>query len=408
MRDKITVLYVDEAVSFGGSVVVIGYLVQSLNKDRFRTVVAGEMDASILKNLIQGDAALYIIPHAYNYVRWGNTVKDISNIPGRVPRKLAIYLMSVWRSLANTTYIVKMAWLILKENVDIIHINNGMTNVAVFMAAILTRRRYVVHLHQIKEPGFLQRLLIKTVPKFIVISEYIKKGMQKQSVPGERMVVIPNPVKPRRVIPSRVEDVRQQYGIKEGDLVFGIVGRIVRWKGHVEFLAAARIVLGKAPNSKVLIVGDLSDGDAEYQREIIRLVEESGFRDRIIFTGYVADVETMYAIMDIFIHASIGPEPFGLVITEAMAYGVLVIASDRGAPVEIITDGENGFLVDPTDTEKLAGTILSLLEDEALRCRIGEKGRQRVLSDYRVDAYATAVGNVYQDVLDVNAMRKRA
>ena len=196
--------------------------------------------------------------------------------------------------------------------------------------------------------------------------------------------------------------MREQYGIEPGQHVFAIVGRIVRWKGHIEFLKAADIVFQSVPQAKGLIVGDFSDGDSRYQALITRMVDESRFSDRFIFTGYVRDVADLYSIMDVCVHASIDPEPFGLVITEAMAHGVPVVASNRGAPPEIINDGVDGFLVDPAASERLAGVIISLLSDEELRQRIGDKGRERVRKGFRLNTYARAMEKVYMEVLGEN------
>jgi glycosyltransferase involved in cell wall biosynthesis len=406
VNNKMTVLYVDQAIAFGGSVVVVGYLVNALDKSRFRAVISGSMDSSILHHLANDNAEVYIANSDYNYAIWERTVSTINALPGRYFRKPLIYFFSIIRSLVNFIYIVRLARIIIKKNVDIVHVNNGMTNVEAIIAAILTGRKYIVHLHQIKQPGLFQRLLIKTTPKFIAISEFISTAMQENYIPKESIVVIPNPVAPRSLQLKRVADIKREHSIDSDDLVFGIVGRIVRWKGHEEFLKAAKVVLGVVPNSKALIVGDFSDGEAGYQDRIVSMVDEYGLKDRVVFAGYVRDVENMYSIMDVFVHASIEPEPFGLVITEAMSYGVAVIAADSGASGEIISEAESGYLVDPCDSQKLANKIITLLADDQLRLRIGEQGRQHTLRNYKVDHYTRAVEDVYLEVMGVTRNKK--
>ena len=99
--------------------------------------------------------------------------------------------------------------------------------------------------------------------------------------------------------------------------------------------------------------------------------------------------------MDVCVHTSIEPEPFGLVITEAMLYGIPVVASDRGAPKEIVEDGLSGFLIDPEDTGKLAETIIQLLSDESLRYEIGNKGSERVKKVYNLTEFGHSLNEVY-------------
>ena len=406
--EKITVLYVDQAVAFGGSLVVIGCLVQAIDKTRYRPIVVGEMDASILQHHIDDHAKLIVIPRLFNYALWAKTVKKISRCPGALPRKLAIYTLSAVRGLANMAYGLKLIRLIVREGVAIVHVNNGMNNLAPIVVAKLLKRKCVVHFHGMEKPGLLQKIFIRKVSRFIAVSEFLKNGLTENHIPEDRIVIIHNPVRFKAVRPETRERVRNQYGIEPGQQVFAIVGRIVRWKGHIEFLKAADIVFQSVPQAKGLIVGDFSDGDSRYQALITRMVDESRFSDRFIFTGYVRDVADMYSIMDVCVHASIDPEPFGLVITEAMAHGVPVVASNRGAPPEIINDGVDGFLVDPAASERLADVIISLLSDETLRQRIGDRGRDRVRQGFRVDSYARAMENLYLELLGDNRSQSAA
>ncbi|MGB7934293.1 MAG: glycosyltransferase family 4 protein [Gammaproteobacteria bacterium] len=400
--EKITVLYVDQAVAFGGAVVVIGCLVEAIDKSHFRPIVVGEMDASILQNHINGHAELFVIPRLFNYALWAKTVKSITRFPGSLPRKLAIYTLSAVRGLANMVYGLRLAKLILREGVVIVHVNNGMSNLAPVIVAILLRRRCIVHFHGMEKPGLFQRLFIQKVSRFIAVSEYLKKSLVENHIPENRIDIIHNPVRFKAVRPGTRDRVRDQYGIEPGQHVFGIVGRIVRWKGHVEFLKAADIVFKSVPEAKGLIIGDFSDGDSSYQSSITRMIKESEYSEKIIMTGYVENVEDLYSIMDVCVHASIDPEPFGLVITEAMAHGVPVIASDRGAPREIINDGVDGFLVDPVASDQLASAIIALLSDETLRQRIGNRGRERIQKDFRASTYWHAIENVYIEVMGGN------
>ena len=396
---KISILYVDQAVAFGGSLIVIGHIIDALDKNKFRPVVVAELDESTLKNHIKHDVPIYIKRRIYNYMHWMKTVKIIKKIPGKHLRKIVKYLCYGIQSLVNSAYIFSLIRVVIDEKIDLIHVNNGMNNFAPILVSILLKRKFIVHCHGIEYLDSKQRFVIEKVPKFIIISEFLKKKMIANHIPEDRMAVIPNPVKTKEIPPHKVEALCKRYNIRKQDLVFGIVGRMMRWKGHIELLMAAKIVLRALPEAKLVIVGGASDGDTKNLKDITKLVDDSGFKDRIIFTGYMPDVSVFYKIIDVCVHCSIEPEPFGLVITEAMSYGVPVIASDLGAPKEIITDGENGFIVSPTETEKLAETIIKLLTDEDLRKRLGRNGKQHVESVYQLEAYGRSIEKVYLDVL---------
>ena len=405
---KITVLFVDQAVAFGGSIVVIGCLAEAIDKSHYRPLVVGEMNVAILQHHIKDYAEIFFIPRMFNYVILAKMIKRISRIPGPLLGKLLVYTLSAVRGLANIAYSTRLVSLIVRERVDIVHVNNGMGNLAPVIAATILRRKCIVHFHGMEKPGRISRLFIQKVSRFIAVSEYQKNCLVENHIPEDRMTVMHNPVRFKTVQQCTRERVRHLYGILPDQRVFGIVGRIMRWKGHVEFLKAANIVLRSMPEARVLIVGDFSDGDIKYQALITRMVEESEFSDRIIMAGYVNDVDDLYSIMDVCVHASIDPEPFGLVITEAMAHGVPVIASDRGAPREIINDGVDGFLVDPIASEQLASAIISLLSDETLRLRIGDRGRERVRKDFQVSAYGRAMEDVYREILGEARLQRDA
>ena len=95
-------------------------------------------------------------------------------------------------------------------------------------------------------------------------------------------------------------------------------------------------------------------------------------------------------------HASVEPEPFGLVLVEAMAAGKPVVATAQGGPLEIVEEGITGFLVPPGDAEALAGALGKLLADEGLGRRMGEAGRQRAWERFSVERMVRELEEVYE------------
>lgn len=405
-KDKKTILYSDQAVSFGGSIVVLGSLVGALDKQKFRAIVAGEMSKSILDYHMQGNADIYVIPRLFKYTHWTKVTKIAGRIQPLLLKKLFIYLMSGVKSLLNTVYIFRLVAIILKERVDLVHVNNGMSNLEPIIAAILTGRKYVVHFHGIEKPGLVQRMLVNRVHKYIVISHFLADVLSENGFPRDRMVVAPNPFQASHALNESVgcndgsrTELKARYNLNQDDKVFAIVGRLVRWKGHIEFLHAAFKVLAAEPEAKALIIGDCSDGNIAYQHQIEKMIEDSGYDGRVIMTGYVKDVGSMYAIMDVCVHTSIEPEPFGLVIIEAMANRVPVIASDLGAPKEIIADGVNGYIVSPNDTQTLADKITRLLTDDEQRKKMAEDACIHVQQEFNDTDYARTIETIYSDLL---------
>ena len=147
------------------------------------------------------------------------------------------------------------------------------------------------------------------------------------------------------------------------------------------------------------MVGEATDGAEGYERELRARVHTAGLDSRVRFTGFVADTGPVYAMLDLLVHSSIDPEPFGLAITEAMGHGVAVVASDRGAPREIITEGVDGLLRDPADTAAVAEAIIALLGDPVRRGAMGERSRTMVRERYDPALFAQSVQAVWREAL---------
>jgi glycosyltransferase involved in cell wall biosynthesis len=192
---------------------------------------------------------------------------------------------------------------------------------------------------------------------------------------------------------------RASLGFSEPDVVVAIFGRVVRWKGQVEFVRAVARAMVEHAGIRGLIVGDESDGGHEYMLEVRAAVAASGFGDRFRLIGYRPVVAGLYHASDIVVHASIEPEPFGMVVPEAMAAGRPIVASAAGGPREVVSHGVDGLLVPPGDVEALAQAILDLARDPERRREMGARGMEKVRGAFGVDRIARQVAEVYDRVV---------
>jgi glycosyltransferase involved in cell wall biosynthesis len=399
MKKKTNILFVDQAIAFGGSIVVIADLLSDIDRKKYESIFVGEMDIDLLKYYLKDNAKIIKLQHLYNYKK-NETAKNwiIKKLP-KIIQKLTIYTLALVTFPGFIIYTFKFGYILLKENVDIVHINNGMGNREALLASYLLRKKIVVHFHGYGDFKLFHKIFIPKVNQYIAISEFIKNILIIKGIPKGAIKLLPNPVV-GKVIPSGTKEVVcKQYGINQDEIIFGIFGRIVRWKGHIEFINATEKVVKSIPNAKAVIVGDYSDGDISYQEKIEKMVAEKQLENKIVFTGYIKEVERIYSIMDLVVHTSIDPEPFGLVITEAMSYGIPVIASNLGAPKEIITDGIDGYIVDPTSTEILASKIIELLTNIDRRESMGKLAKEKVLKKYNIKNYTREIEDIYTQVM---------
>ncbi len=201
---------------------------------------------------------------------------------------------------------------------------------------------------------------------------------------------------PGWVIPASVQAVHHERAAAAGT-TFGMLGRIAPWKGQDLFLRAFAAAFGGGGERAVLI-GSAMFGEEAYERELHELVARLGLEGRVEFRGFREDVWPELARLDVLVHASLVPEPFGTVVLEGMAAGLAVLAADEGGPAEIIRDGETGRLFRSGDERSLAQAMRALREDEHERERLSRAGRGAV-AEYDPRAIAPRIESVYAELL---------
>jgi glycosyltransferase involved in cell wall biosynthesis len=204
--------------------------------------------------------------------------------------------------------------------------------------------------------------------------------------------------------PSRRSRFRRQWNVPESAVAVGLVGFIDRWKGQDVLLQAAQLLRGKLPDLRIFIVGGprgglVAEECQQYQAELKSFVADHHLEKMVIFTGHTDVREGALDGLDIFVHASTEPEPFGMVLLEAMANGKAIIASAEGGPLEILTDRVDGLLVEPRRSELLAQAIQIAASDPALRQTLGEQAQSTVMERFSSDSAARQLERHYEDVI---------
>jgi glycosyltransferase involved in cell wall biosynthesis len=139
-------------------------------------------------------------------------------------------------------------------------------------------------------------------------------------------------------------------------------------------------------------------GDGPDRHSVENLAGGLGIMRDSLFPGYQEDVGPFFAAFDVFVLPS-GNEGTPVTAIEALASGCPVVATRVGGVPDVVTDGEDGFLVDPGDVEGLAASLARLANDPALRARMGGAGRERMRSRYAVDRLIDDVDRLYRELL---------
>lgn len=201
----------------------------------------------------------------------------------------------------------------------------------------------------------------------------IRDYLEHAGAPVERLVQLGRGVDTQLFTPTQRDETYRQEIAPDGEIILVCVCRIAPEKGF-EFLAevANRLAADKVP-FKLLIVG--GNRNPVVQNKVQRLFD--GVRDHVVFTGFLTGtpLARAYASADLFLHCSV-TETFGLVVLEAMASGLPVIARDQGGPSDIIRHEQTGYLVPPQDMDQFTRLVREVSSDSTLRKRLATGARE--------------------------------
>ena len=199
--------------------------------------------------------------------------------------------------------------------------------------------------------------------------------------PAAQVTVIYNAIDVRRFSPDgETLDLDLASGLPPASpatLRVGLIATFARWKGQEVFLRALSLV-PRALGIRGYVIGGAiyqTEGSQYSRAELERLVEQLGLREAVGFTGFLDDPAAAMRSLDIIVHASTKPEPFGMAIIEGMACGKAVIASQAGGADELFADGVNALGHAPGDSQGMAHQIEKLAGDERLRLKLGKAAR---------------------------------
>jgi glycosyltransferase involved in cell wall biosynthesis len=198
------------------------------------------------------------------------------------------------------------------------------------------------------------------------------------------------------------ERLRAELGIRSGEVVVGMVGRLVREKGFLEFFEAMREVMAIRPNVRTLIIGptekDQSDG-----LDPVALASTLD-PSRTAWLGHRNDIPELYSAMDVFALPSYR-EGVPRVLMEASAMGLPVVASNIRGCREVLKDGETGILIEPRQVQPLRTAILRLVDDGTLRAAMGRAGRAHIEKEFDAELVLDRLAAYYRRTVNNERLR---
>lgn len=397
-KKLIRVVYFDFAVALGGSVIVLLNTLKSLDRTKYDPVLVTALPREEAERIF-GDLQIPIISHRHpvNYVD-RSVFLSRPIFSARWRRRLASYFFTICAAVANVIPILILLVRIARLRPQLIHTHNGIDSMFV---ALMLRVPAVLHLHgPFGANSALEVALAKVARKCVCVSKGIVEMLAAKGVDRKNLVVLGNPSPiPVCDIPA-VQAYAEKFRLRPSNVLIAHVGRLVPWKGQREFLQAFALVSHKNADAIALIVGaDIEELNEAYVRGLHELVEKEQLQARVFFTGQITDIHNLVAAVDIVVHSSTEPEPFGLVVTEAMAAGKPVVAANIGATVDIVDDGVTGLLADPSSSSELSEAIHSLVVDKEMRREFGVAALKKARVEYSVEHYSKKLEEIYAEVV---------
>lgn len=399
-------LFIEHSIGVSGSTISLCTLLRHLDRDLYApAVVLGRASQQEFLRAAAGpdiDATVIVWRNGLKATRAGRALYEWAKRQAWPIKRFVTGLLALLDiGLVIAPYTFRLYRVARRHRTALVHHNNGLEPRTVLLAMLL-RVPLVVYQRGEEWHSRAVRLLSRFVTAYVANSEATRQDLVELGVPAERIRVIYPPVDLDRFDPA-LDASRQRTELRlgPGAPVFGILGTLLEWKGHRVFLQAARAVMDALPNARALVIGEAPGRSQHYHEELCRLADTLGIADRVVFTGFRKDIPELVQVLDVVVHASITPEPFGRVIVEAMAMRKPVVATRAGGPLEIIENGVSGYLVPPDDAEALADRILQLLKDPAHRREIGERARREVEARFSARVHARLVEEVYAEALSV-------
>jgi glycosyltransferase involved in cell wall biosynthesis len=232
----------------------------------------------------------------------------------------------------------------------------------------------------------------------VAISTAIRRQLEAAGLPAARLALIRSAVEPALQEPAwSRERLARELGLDPRCQLVGCVAQLIPRKGHAELFQAWREVAGACPRARLLLFGQ-----GPLEATLRRRVRALGLEASVVFAGFRPHITAFLGRLDVLAHPALA-EGLGLVVLEAQAAGVPVVAFRAGGVPEIVADGRTGYLVRAGDSAAFAIALTELLQNEARRQALGAAAWDWVAREFRVADMVAAYLTLYRDVIETGS-----
>lgn len=367
---KINIIHVLACLDVGGAELLVLDFLKRLNRDKYAPTVC-----SLKKN--------------------GSIEKDFktAGIPVLVADK---------KDGIDLSLPFKLARIFCREKIDIVHTHNAAPWLYGGIASRILNSKILFHTEHAnlyghdKKMMLAERYLSRITSRVIVDADKVGDFLvNTEKINRNKIELVFNGVDIDKYSNIKINRVskRLELGITPEQKLIGIVARLSRVKDHKNLLDAHSAIIKIIPEARLMIIGD-----GELRVELENYSEAKGLKNHVIFLGTRSDIPELLKILDVFVLCSTS-EGLPVTILEAMAAGLPIVATNVGGNPEVIVDNHSGFLVPAKNPQKLAETIISILNDETLACDFGKNGQTRCRELFSLDGMVKKYSELYESAL---------
>ncbi|GAC1617252.1 MAG: glycosyltransferase [Candidatus Acidiferrum sp.] len=301
----------------------------------------------------------------------------------------------VERGVAWLPAVLKIRDLLRSGRIDLVHANESHALTAAWLARahrrvpLLFSRRVGYPLRQ----NWISRRRFIATSKIIAVSNWVATQVEASGVPPEKIFVLYEGENLHPVpTPDQRAGARSTWGLAPDAFVLGCVGVFLPDKNQDKLIRALALLRQEFPSMMLLLAGD-----GPCRVELEALARELGVIDAVIFAGFLKDVRTVYATLDMFLFPSLF-EGLGTSLLAAMSYGIPSMAFRRCAFPEIIEHEKSGLLAEEPEIPAIMAAIRRVATDREFAQRLGEAARKQVEMKFSADGMVENILGLYEDV----------
>lgn len=287
------------------------------------------------------------------------------------------------------------------KNINVVHTNTA----AVLEGCYVSKKLRIPHLWSIHEiivsPKIMYKVTSKLIAKYssitITDSNAVKNHIENSGYFNSgKIKTIYNGVDSNRFNPETdCNYLYEEWNIPKDATIIGMMGRVNSWKGQMDFLQAANIVMEKNNSVYTVFIGSAFKGEEWREKELETAIAESNYANRIVNKGYRTDSEAIYKLFDVFVLPSTNPDPLPTVVLEAMSTGKPIVGYRHGGVCEMVKENHNGLFAEVCNPESLAEKIIEIIEDESKLKEFSKNSRERLLNNFSIEAYVKNYSDEY-------------